>query len=120
MRQVIEATTVLFPDEAAWNLSEVNLMSPDGRGFHRYQVITVVRDDKLKDAHIDMGNEKQYNAMQFRIPALGCHTVAELRNIADYLRDLKPRQPEKTRTDLLILYAQYEETKRSLRHGNQN
>lgn len=112
MSNIIAGTHILSPDEKAWNLTEVNLAAPDSRGLHRYQIITVIRNDTPVDCKIDLGLARNFTANEFRIPALGLHSVAELREIADHLRDNKARQPDNGVIDLISLYAEYVEQRR--------
>lgn len=77
-------------------LYEMNLQSPDSSGFHRYQIIYVMRGDKPTEYRRDMGLAKNFKANQLRV--LGGvkdditgvfhieHTVGELRGIADQRR----------------------------------
>ncbi len=83
-------------DEPCLGLYESNLQSPDSRGFHRYQIIYVMRGDKPAEYKKDMGLTKDIKANQLRI--LGGakddvtgkfyieHTVGELRDIANGMR----------------------------------
>jgi hypothetical protein len=94
------ATNVVNLNEPCFGLFEINLQSPGSRGFHRYQILYVVRGDKLSEAWLDMGLAKKFKVDQFRIPggvADGetgrieiCHTVGELMDIADFLRINRP------------------------------
>ena len=73
------------------------MQSPGAKGFHRYQIITVVRNDELVEWHHDMGPATKFKGIdQFRIPG-GVrdertrriyieHTVGELQDIANQLR----------------------------------
>ena len=94
------ATIAVSQDEPCFGLYELDYNSglplPEG-GFHRYQIILVIRDDKQAEAWIDMGSAVNWESVdQFRIPGgvrdpkTGrieiLHTVAELRGIADFLR----------------------------------
>ena len=91
-------TMEIFEEEPAFMLTEVNLQSPGNQGFHRYQVLWVMRGDNLHRASIDLGPRHLYEADQFRIPGAVetlpgkwdiLHNVVELREIADVLRDEK-------------------------------
>lgn len=62
--------------------------SPDSKGFHRYQIIQVVRDGRIAEWRKDMGLAGNFKGVkQLRIPALLEHTVDELMDMADYLRN---------------------------------
>ena len=89
-------TEYVLLDEPCLGLYEVNLQSPDYRGFHRYQIINVMRGDKVTEMRRDMGLAKNYKINQFNIPGGAQdertgrfyieHTVGELIDIADYMR----------------------------------
>ena len=83
-------------DEPALRLEEVNIQSPGSRGWHRYQIIHVMRDGMLAEFRTDLGRRGKFKADQFRIPAAvksrktgkitSLHTVGELCDIADWMR----------------------------------
>lgn len=89
-------TRFVTEDEPCLGLYEMNLQSPGSRGFHRYQIIYVMRDDKPAEYRKDLGLAKDFRADQLRI--LGGakdettgrfwieHTVGELKEIADMRR----------------------------------
>ena len=91
------ATPVISLDEPCFLLIEEHMQSPGSKGFHRYQIVTVVRNDELVEWHHDMGPATKFkNIDQFRIPG-GVrdertrriyieHTVGELQEIANQLR----------------------------------
>ena len=89
------ATLTLRPDEPAWSLREVNLPRPDFHGRHRYQIVSVVRNDKLVEWRGDLGPAGNFSARQFNI--IGgyvdergrghvFHSVAELQDMAAEMR----------------------------------
>ena len=83
-------------DEPCFNLSELNRLSaPPDQTLHRYQVLLVVRDDRLAEYREDLGPATNFTRPEFRVPggvSLGggkfeiLHTVAELQEVADHLR----------------------------------
>ena len=75
-------TVAIHEDEKAWSLREINQVRPPKFQDHRYQVITVVRDDQLTEWWDDMGPAENFTTHQFEVPSLGNHSVAELRDIA--------------------------------------
>lgn len=92
------ATLAISPDEHAWSLRELNLPAPDFKGKRRFQIIEVVRGDRLVKWQHDMGPAKSFKANQFNLvggfvdeQGRGhCfHSVAELREMADELRERK-------------------------------
>lgn len=80
------ATTVISPDERAWALREVNLVRPPTHQWHRWQVVTVVRDDALAEWWRDLGPKALYSRPEVEIPSLGEHTVGELWDMAAHYR----------------------------------
>lgn len=70
--------------EKAIALYEMNLLSPTGLK-RRYEIIWVVRDDKSAEYRRDMGEVTKQD--QIRIPSYMEHTVSELREMANKLRD---------------------------------
>lgn len=106
------ATPVISLDEPCFMLVEEYRQSPGSKGFHRYQIITVVRNDKLVDWLHDMGPARKFkNIDQFRIPG-GVrdertkrlyieHTVGELQDIANVLRTRPQMSASLPRTDLV-------------------
>lgn len=83
-------------DEPCLGLYEINLQAPNYEGFHRYQILHLIRDDKIAEYRHDMGFAKKFKGVdQIRIPGgviyeSGrieiCHTVGELQDIADHMR----------------------------------
>lgn len=83
MVNLVPATTYVLGDEKALALAEVNDKSPDGL-HRRYQVIWVVRDDKMTEYREDIGAVTEQPP--FRIPSYMEHTVNELREMANQLK----------------------------------
>ena len=115
----------VLPDEACYYLMERNLPAANGRGKARYQVLRLVRDDRLVTAYIYLGPASRFRADQFDMMGCGVsesgkpipvHTVAELQDGADELRERKPRR-ELEPSDLWGTYHNYlEEGVRRVRH----
>jgi len=81
------ATTVLG-SEKAMGLYEMHLQSPLSKGFHRYQIIHVVRDGHLAEFRKDMGSAKKYKGVKYiRIPSYMEYTVDTLMDWAEDLRN---------------------------------
>ncbi len=88
-------TNYIKQDEPCFNLSELDLLSPEGE-LRRYQVYTVVRNDKLATYRKDIGATKAFKTDQIRIPGGVIdedskrmfieHTAGELRTIIEQLR----------------------------------
>jgi hypothetical protein len=102
---LVAGTTLVSNDEKCALLAEVNLRSPDSRGFRRYQILYVVRNDALTECRIDLGPRENFAAPQFRV--LGGwghhidHTVGELRDIAEFQRTGRIPEPDIAPTDLV-------------------
>jgi hypothetical protein len=100
MSKIELATIVVSDDEPCVGLYELDYQSPGSRGFHRYQILLVIRDDRQAEAWIDLGLTSNFKADQIRIPGgirndiTGrfdiVHTVGELRDIADTIRGNPP------------------------------
>ena len=87
MKQLVIVTQTVGGDEKAWELIEVNLQSPGNRGWHRYQILRVLRDGNIAEWRRDLGESKNFKGVnQLRIPSLWEHTVDELFDLADELR----------------------------------
>ena len=115
MSNLIVGTNVVSLDEPCFGLSEVELQSPGSRGFRRYQIMYVVRGDRLAEMRRDLGPAKKFkSAQQFRVPGgiidekTGkgeiVHTVGELIDIADFLRAGRIPEPEVETRDLTTAY----------------
>ena len=97
MEELTFPATVVYADELAYGLSEVNLLSPlsdaimgVGQTMRRYQIIYVNRNDRLAEYREDLGLASEFSAIQFRIPSLWVHTVGELKEMAETLRLREP------------------------------
>lgn len=86
MNLVVATNTIKGDEKALW-LQERHEQSPGSRGFHRYQVIGVIRNGVLAEWRKDMGLVSKYKGVkQLNIPSLMEHTVDELMDLADELR----------------------------------
>lgn len=121
MTELMPAAIAVLPDEKAYGLSEVNLLSPwvvgVGQTMHRYQIIYVNRDDKLAEYREDLGSASGFSAIQFRIPSFWEHTVGELKDIAEDLRNRPPSHldeiiPKPNRESFWQRYTDLQEAKR--------
>ncbi len=93
--KLLYGTTWIQEDEPCLGLFEMNLQSPGNKGFHRYQIIYVMRGDEPTQYREDLGKDTDWHgAEQLRIPGGAMengkyyveHTVGELRQIAEELR----------------------------------
>ena len=88
MSKITPITTTVIGDEKAWLYQEVHLQSPQNRGFHRYRRILVNRGGNIAEYSEDMGLVKDFKGVkQINIPSVWEHTVDELLDLADYLRN---------------------------------
>ena len=76
-------------NEKAFWLTEFPYQSPGSRGFHRYQIIYVVRDGKLAEYHTDMGKMKGVKYVS--IPSFFEYSVDELKALAEEERNEKDK-----------------------------
>jgi hypothetical protein len=120
MAQAIDATTrAVLDDEPCFFLGEFNLLSRSGMSQSRYQILRIVRDDRLVTAHVYLGPAKKFEADQFTMlggvvnadgRGQAVHTVGELREGADRIRTTKPRR-EQAPSDLTGAFKNYAEEK---------
>ena len=120
MSSLIVATDKVNEDEPCLSLKEQILPSPIG-GKHRYQIILVKRGNKTVELRRDLGKVNKFKAGEFVIPGHGgdnipVERVGDLAEIADYMREQKPRHPEMPMQDLLegYYYAREQQLKASV------
>ena len=65
MSKLVSAAIEVHLDEPAFNLVEVNLQAPDNSGWRRYQIISVVRGERLAEYREDLGAAKTSPLMRF-------------------------------------------------------
>ena len=123
------ATFYILQDEPALSLVEMNLQSLGSRGWHRYQIIRVIRNDRPAEFREDMGLATAFTAGQFRIPGAVIdgktvyleHTVGELRGIADYIRAFPLVHPQELiHTNLVQGYFDEMERRNWARKGRKS
>lgn len=89
MISLMPATHKVNGDEKVYLLTEINRMcQADGR-WHRWQKILVLRDDKLTEFAKDMGLSKKWKTSQISILGLFEHTVDEMMEMANQMRELR-------------------------------
>lgn len=79
-------TLAIHQDEKCAVLRELNLVRPPTFQWHRWQIVTVIRNDQLAEWWDDLGLAENFTAPEIEIPSLGEHSVAELRDIAEGYR----------------------------------
>ena len=89
MSELVVAASIIKNDEPALRLEELNVQGIKGQKMQRRQFIHVIREDKRAIWSEDLGDADSFHAPPFAIPSLMEHTVAELREIADLLRESK-------------------------------
>uniref|UniRef100_A0A6M3LM19 Uncharacterized protein n=1 Tax=viral metagenome TaxID=1070528 RepID=A0A6M3LM19_9ZZZZ len=88
MNNLAVITNTVTGDELAYTYMELHQQSPNSRGIRRYRIIGVNRDGRIAEYREDMGLAKKYKGVkELHIPALWEHTVDELRDLADDLRN---------------------------------
>lgn len=81
-------TNTVTGDEKASVYAELHQQSPNSRGIHRYRIIMVNRDGIIAKYKEDMGIASKYKGVrEIVIPSDWEHTVDELRDLADELRN---------------------------------
>lgn len=94
-------TKTVFADEPCFMLVEGNRLNEATTTLCRFQTLRVVRNDSLVTAVVLLGNASDFTADGFQIPGgwideagrgEAVHTVAELQEIAQFLRAEPPRR----------------------------
>lgn len=126
---MLAVTTRVSPDEPCLLLTEQVLQRPGSRGWRRFQILHVMRGDTAAEYRKDMGPASKFKGVDsFRVPGGARdadtgryyveHTVGELRDVADALRDLPGPQPEPRSAQQMIQgYHDTKEQQRSRRVG---
>jgi hypothetical protein len=100
-KAVDAVTTAVFADEPCFFLAEENRLSKSGKTMCRYQLLKVVRNDRLVTAYVYLGPASKFKADQFHMlggwvdehgKGVACHTVGELQAGAEELRNRPPRR----------------------------
>ena len=128
MSKLIIGTNFINSDEPCMELAEVNLQSPGSKGFHRYQIIKVIRNDRVREFRLDLGKAEDFKADQIVIPGgvkddltgrFYCEeTVGRLREVADQMRYKPPIETDYLpRTDLVKGYEEHLYNKKKQRKG---
>lgn len=123
----IVATEIGGMEPCYW-LEERIIQSPGSKGFHRYQQIGVMRFDRVAWFREDLGPVKAIKADEFSIPGGWMndvtgkfdilHTVEELRDMADWMRSMKPESRQIEPRDLVGGYERVMEKRRE--HAKRN
>jgi hypothetical protein len=106
-------TRAVVADEPCYVLAELNLPSRSGKSKSRFQILRVVRNDRLVTAYVYMGPSGKFKADQHG-RGIAWHTVAELQEIADELR-AQPLHREIEPSDLQTAFQNMVEEKKRRR-----
>lgn len=112
------ATVAVNLDEPAYSLRELNEWEPGRDMYRRWQIIRVVRNDRLVTWRHDLGDASKFDALQFIIPGgvveegkpRVWETVGSLRDMADKLREDKAE--DRAVPDMYWLTLYHEEKER--------
>ena len=112
---------MVFPDEPAYALTEINRLSPDSKNVRRIQTIRVIRQDWFADYETDLGLRENFTADVFSIPGGVItdgkkieifHSVNELLEMADMLRERPYDKSELPVSDLASMYQQEQDMRK--------
>ena len=97
------------PDEPCLRLSELYQLDENNSNLRRYQMIYVIRYDQPAKHMLDMGPYESFTAPEFHLPGAVkddqpdrvtiVHTVGELQDVANALRD-QPQEQVQPRRDI--------------------
>ena len=102
MARLLCGTTYVLDNEPCFELAEIARQSPGSKGFHRYRVIKVIRDDKVAVFEQDLGLSSKFKTDPFIIiggvkegkKGVILHNVGELSDIADQIQGLRVDKKE--------------------------
>lgn len=77
-----DKTDFYSPDEKVLGLQEVELLTPDSKATHRYQILYVVRNDKPAKYITDLGSVVAFPNPPLNIVVAMEHTAAEVIDMA--------------------------------------
>ena len=112
-------TTYVLADEKAMGLLEVELQTEDGKDTHRFQIISVIRNDKQANYVSDLGSRLLYPNPPLNIISYMEHSVAELQEESTKDRNIiKEFLEQKERNSKIIANkSQFGPTYRVQRNG---
>ena len=110
------------PDEPCLRLSELYQLDENNSKLRRYQVTYVIRYDKPAKHMLDMGPYESFTTSEFHLPGAVkdertgsvtiVHTVGELQDIANALRDQKQEEVSPRRDIWQDYFTQLDQQKR--------
>ena len=110
------------PDEPCLRLSELYQLDENNSKLRRYQVTYVIRYDKPAKHMLDMGPYESFTASEFHLPGAVkdertgsvtiVHTVGELQDIANALRDQQQEETAPRRDIWQDYFNQLDQQKR--------
>ena len=98
---MVTVTTTVFADEPCFLLAEENRLSRSGKTMCRYQLLKVVRGDRLVTAYVYLGISSKFPSDQFSMlggwvddngRGWAVHTVGELQEGANEIRSRPNRR----------------------------
>ena len=112
----------VIPDEPCLRLSEVYQLDENNSKLRRYQVTYVIRYDKPAKHMLDMGPYESFTTSEFHLPGAVkdertgnvtiVHTVGELQDIANALRDQQQEETAPRRDIWQDYFNQLDQQKR--------
>lgn len=126
MSRLLIGTNTVFTNEPCYLLVESNEVAPDYKGWHRYQTLTVIRNDRKVEFRRSLGPVEQFKVPVFQIIGGATdydngriyieETVGSLIEMANYIREGPFTQPEPPPTrDLIGAYYDQPEIRRKAR-----
>lgn len=110
--RLLLGTDYATTEEPIWALKELNQPAADFKSTRRWQILTIVRGDKMVELRRDLGPAESFAVDEFAIPGGVAdpvtghiyieHTVGELLDMADLLRSDKYNRPERPAVSDLI------------------
>ena len=83
---ITNRTPYVLADEKAMGLLEVELQTEDGKDTHRFQILSVIRNDKQANYVVDLGSRLKFPNPPLNIISYMEHSVAELQDMANEAR----------------------------------
>lgn len=119
MPEIMPATSYILPDEPCCSLSELNELAPDFHTMRRYQILHVVRNDRLAEYRTDLGLASDFRTLPFQIVGgfkdgnTGRiyieETVGGMKDMADQMRNRDESDRTIPVSNLLAGYADQKE-----------
>lgn len=125
MANLLIGTNIVSMDEPCYFLAETNERTPDSKGVHRYQSITVIRNDQQVVCRRDLGPAANFDVEEFQIPGGATdpttgrvyieETVGRLIEIANILRERPREQTRPQNPNLIQVFRDQPDIRRRVR-----